>query len=88
MRIYFGQYQSVNEVVPRRKYSVNIFNVVNHLRGEVPRDALASARIHNADSDQKKEQKSPKLLSVEYDYFMPFCFLGHNDPHSSLSSML
>ena len=65
MRIYFGQYQGVNEVVPRRKYSVNIFNVVNRLRGKVPRDALASTSIHNEDSGQKKEQKSLKLLSVE-----------------------
>ena len=65
MRIYFGQYQGVNEVVPRRKYSVNIFNVVNRLLGKVPRDALASTSIHNEDSGQKKEQKSLKLLSVE-----------------------
>ncbi len=57
--------RAMNEVVRSRKDSVNLFNEENRLRVGC-QSALALASIFNAESGQKKKQKSPKLISVEY----------------------
>ena len=57
--------KAMNEVVRSWKDSVNLFNEENRLRVGC-HNALALTSIFNADSGQKKKQKSPKQISVEY----------------------
>ena len=57
--------KAMNEVVRSRNDSVNLFNEENRLRVGCL-NALALASIFNSDNGQKKKQKSPKPISVQY----------------------